>query len=594
MNAHQLVNGFINNRSHYQLKAIKKDSTIDYSNWYDNKQSVIDLKEELKGLNEYSSFSINRKLDKLKIQHEKPPILETLTDDYNDEIITEALATSTLEKAILLTLKYLRRKTGFSNMFTNLGLERFKNSKERGYGARFYVPGKKIESFRLNWTSKTGDSSSLHSIDFWLGNQQGPNFHMAFEHDISIVQVLPQLVDILKAGKVKPGTFITYPEDVSLKEEVESDVTFILNEMALDPEAAYEGVVTMISQPNFTKNKVWKTWKSIGVKIFEALEIEYPNLLQKSGRSYEWGGSDKDVKYLLQQKDRILQQIGTVRGAVSRGSAKETYSANKELDALEAQREKISYEKQLEDLENLIKMTISGASNALFIAGRGGIGKTHTTEKVLSDAGLKDGAGYFKNTGTASAAGLYTLLFQYRDEIILFDDSDDALKDTESRNLIKAATDTKPVRKMVWNKMGKNVVDPDSYDGTDDDMIDEGKIPRYFEFTGKVIFISNLSLDKLDPDGAIRTRAFIIDINPTDVEVYDFMEAIVGKIPLDGDLNLDLMQRKKIVSLLRDSTSKQTANLRKLSRALNMKAGSMKSGVSISDGELTRMISTYA
>jgi hypothetical protein len=34
--------------------------------------------------------------------------------------------------------------------------------------------------------------------------------------------------------------------------------------------------------------------------------------------------------------------------------------------------------------------------------------------------------------------------------------------------------------------------------------------------------------------------------------------------------------------------------LRKLSRALNMQAGSLKSGVNVSDGELTRMIETYA
>jgi len=49
-----------------------------------------------------------------------------------------------------------------------------------------------------------------------------------------------------------------------------------------------------------------------------------------------------------------------------------------------------------------------------------------------------------------------------------------------------------------------------------------------------------------------------------------------------------------VVGLLRGSKSKQTANLRKLSRALNMFAGTLKAGVSISDNELTRMISTYA
>ena len=101
-------------------------------------------------------------------------------------------------------------------------------------------------------------------------------------------------------------------------------------------------------------------------------------------------------------------------------------------------------------------------------------------------------------------------------------------------------------------------------------------------------------MDKLDPDGAIRTRAFMIEIDPTESEIYDFMETIVDKIKLDGNLDLDSATRKKTVDLLRKGKSKQTANLRKLSRALNMQAGSLKSGVNVSDGELTRMIETYA
>lgn len=220
-------------------------------------------------------------------------------------------------------------------------------------------------------------------------------------------------------------------------------------------------------------------------------------------------------------------------------------------------------------------------------------GKTHTVEKVLHAAGLRDGKGYFKNTGSASAAGMYSLLFRYKDKIILFDDSDDALKDQESRNLIKAATDTKKSRKLVWNKMGKNVVDPDD-DLTDEEILDQNLIPRHFEFTGRIIFISNLSMDKLDPDGAIRTRSFMIDINPTEMEVYDFMEKIADDIKLEDGLSLSSAQRKNVVNLLRKGKSKQTANFRKLSRGLNMAAGAAAAGVSINEEDLARMIATYA
>jgi hypothetical protein len=237
-------------------------------------------------------------------------------------------------------------------------------------------------------------------------------------------------------------------------------------------------------------------------------------------------------------------------------------------------------------------MTVSGASNALFVAGRGGVGKTYTTEKILGQMGLTDGKGYFKNTGSASAAGIYSLLFKYKNDIVFFDDSDDALGDQEARNIFKAATDTKKIRKLVWNKMGKNIVDPDEM--TDDEILDAGLIPRFFEFTGKIIFISNLPLQKLDPDGALRTRAFVVNIDPTIMEIYDFMDKIVDKIPLEEGLQLDLKARKHVVELLRKSTSKQAPSLRKLSRGLNMAAGAIAAGVTVSDEELRRMIQTYA
>jgi hypothetical protein len=509
------------------------------------------------------------------------------------DYLTEELATGSLEKAGYVILKYLRKKTGYKSMFANLGLEKFKNSNGAGYGLRYYAPGKKIESVRFNWKSVGGaNSQNLTSIDMWNGSTQGPTYHISFDRDVSLAQVLPQVADMMKSGKVKSGKFTSYPKDVSLKEALDIDDFNLITE-AVDPEDAYDNVVKLIASPGFTKIKVFKVWKSVGLKIFDELEAQNPSLIKKVGRQYMWKGSRTDEKKLLSQKSNILGAIGAVSGTVRSGSSKETYAANPQLAEFEANREKLAYEKQLADLENLIKMTVSGASNALFVAGRGGIGKTFTVEKILSSMGLSDGKGYFKNTGTASAAGIYSLLFKHQNEIVFFDDSDDALKDQESRNMFKAATDTKKVRKLVWNKMGKNVVEPDDYEDPQE-LIDDGKIPRFFEFTGKVIFISNLKMDKLDPDGAIRTRAFMIEIDPTDVEIYDFMETIVDKIKLDGDLHLDSATRKKTVDLLRKGKSKQTANLRKLSRALNMQAGSLKSGVNISDGELTRMIETYA
>ena len=83
----------------------------------------------------------------------------------------------------------------------------------------------------------------------------------------------------------------------------------------------------------------------------------------------------------------------------------------------------------------------------------------------------------------------------------------------------------------------------------------------------------------------------MIDINPTDEEVYDYMEEICDKVPLQSGLSLSHDERLKVIKILREGTSKQTANLRKLSRGLNMYAAG---GANLKEEELVRMISMYA
>ncbi len=198
-------------------------------------------------------------------------------------------------------------------------------------------------------------------------------------------------------------------------------------------------------------------------------------------------------------------------------------------------------------------------------------GKTQTVERVLQSHGLSDGNGYFKNTGSASASGVYTLLYHHRNDIILFDDSDGALADQDARNLIKAATDTKKVRKLVWNKKSSFIFDPESEDAEqyEDDL---DMAPKYFDFKGRIIFISNLPLNKLDPDGALRTRAFVINVNPTDEEMFDYMEKILHDIKLEGNISLTKEQREEVFEVVKTSKRKTDVSLRKLVRALNLAA----------------------
>lgn len=507
------------------------------------------------------------------------------------DFLSEGISAGSIEKATFLMIKYLKKKTGL-NLFALPGMEQYKGSAGKGFGLRLFS-NKNGVSVRLNFASSRAQTNALVSFDVWLGDGK-PSTRVEFGSMTSVVKILPIIANIINNKGAKDKYVYTNPDGVPLNEGYAfgNDKILLSEAVSGDIPSVFDDVVDMIISPNFAKGKVWSKHKSVGIKIFEALESEYPKLIQKVGVKYSFVGKPADAQKIKKEKVKILELIGANQGTVTRGSAKETYADNSNADELENDRERLSFEAQLEDLENLLKLTVNGAANAIFIAGRGGVGKTFTTEKILGEMGYRDGAGYFKNTGSASAAGMYSLLFKYKNDIIFFDDSDDALKDQESRNLLKAATDTKKIRKLVWNKMGKNVAEPDEM--TDDEILDAGLIPRYFEFTGKIIFISNLKMNKLDPDGALRTRAFIIDIDPTESEIYDFMDKIVGKIKLEEGLNLDLKERKRVVDLLRKGKSKQSSNLRKLSRGLNMAAGALKAGVAVADKELARMIELYA
>ena len=156
------------------------------------------------------------------------------------------------------------------------------------------------------------------------------------------------------------------------------------------------------------------------------------------------------------------------------------------------------------------------------ITGEGGLGKTYTVTKTLEANGYKDisdladfQVGSIINTrkcftmikGFSTAKGLYRTLFENNKSIVVFDDCDAVLKDPVALNLLKGALDSYGKRIISWNA-----------DMKDDDL------PRSFEFTGRVIFISNMDQDRIDQ--AIRSRSMMIDLSMTLDQKIDRMEFI--------------------------------------------------------------------
>ncbi len=162
-------------------------------------------------------------------------------------------------------------------------------------------------------------------------------------------------------------------------------------------------------------------------------------------------------------------------------------------------------------LNDLTKATKKGDVRAMIVSGPPGVGKSFGVETTLTKydtAAAMSGQPpkYEVIKGAMSALGLYCKLYNMssKDNVVVFDDCDSILLDDLSLNILKAALDSKKVRRISWN--------------TDSHKLREEGIPDTFEFKGSAIFITNIKFDNVkskklrDHLLAIESRCHYMDL----------------------------------------------------------------------------------
>jgi len=256
-------------------------------------------------------------------------------------------------------------------------------------------------------------------------------------------------------------------------------------------------------------------------------------------------------------KSYVADQISRMGFSVSAESEKEQQPKIDEF----------GINKRFDFVEQMVNMVSSKTIASAIITGQGGLGKTHTVIKALKNKGLIDvtdlasfevgsiisSRNSFKVIkGFSTAKGLYRSLFEGNNMVLIFDDCDSVLKDPIALNLLKGALDSYGDRYINWNA----------------DIRDED-LPRSFKFTGSIIFISNMELDRIDQ--AVRSRAMCVDLSMTQDQKIERMEVIMNEDEFLPEYSL-LMKQEALQYIKELKNSIANLSLRSLIATIKIRA----------------------
>ena len=227
-------------------------------------------------------------------------------------------------------------------------------------------------------------------------------------------------------------------------------------------------------------------------------------------------------------------------------------------------------------LTDLVTMVAKRQAVSVVVTGPGGLGKTHTVQSALKAAGLKDASdmnnygkdGLFRVIkGYSTAKGLFRELYENRDSVIVFDDCDAVLKDPVALNLLKGALDSYDRRVISWNA-----------DFRDEDL------ERSFQFTGRVIFISNIKRENLD--AALLTRAYCVDLRMTDAQKMERMTVLAESE--DFLPQFDIKHKREALVLIGEVGDRaREISLRTLQAVTRIRAANSKNWRALAEYTLT-------
>lgn len=294
-------------------------------------------------------------------------------------------------------------------------------------------------------------------------------------------------------------------------------------------------------------------------------------ILTFSSSSNKWeatfGGkvlvSSPDKKYVIHV---ITKGLNTKARNLGVSKVEELGQATEKMAAHTAPLVEFDINERFQFLADYVDMVAQRDMKSAIVVGEGGLGKTFTVMARLAKNGLKElsvhaedfevgstlDGGASKTSfvvvkGYSTPKGLFRTLYENRNRLVVFDDCDSILRDDVAANILKAALDSYDKRIVTWNA----------------ESFGESDLPKSFEFTGAVIFISNMSMHKIPQ--AIISRSAPADVSMSRAEIIARMRQIVkeGEFMNDVEMPVKLEALEFIASHINNPQVK-TINLRTL------------------------------
>lgn len=204
----------------------------------------------------------------------------------------------------------------------------------------------------------------------------------------------------------------------------------------------------------------------------------------------------------------------------------------------ERPRSDFSVTERFDFIRKFVSLVAEKKIYSFVLTGSGGVGKSTAVIETLKSLGYREdtpnvpSGDFIVIRGFSTPRALYDTLFEYKNKIIVLDDADQVFKDPLGANLIKAALDDKQTRIINWNTSRE---------------ADDG-IPNRFVFNGRMIFISNLSIEQFPQ--AIVSRSQKVDLTLNTDEKVDLITEIFKSIDKNEQI------KNEVLEFVRDNARK--------------------------------------